>query len=94
MDIDRSIQRYAALSCQSLGCLLVLVDLSDLFSTDTSELIHLLFGGTRGVTTGTVFATENGGRNLPTAVSFPFHDNITTSAFVSHLKQSQSLTCM
>ena len=57
-----------------------------IFSTDTSELPHLSIGGTAGVTTGTVFAAENGGRNLPTTftVNFPFHDNITTSAFVSH----------
>lgn len=58
------------------------------FSIDTSELTHLSFGGTAGVTTGTVFAAENGGRNLPTAVYFPFHNNITTSAFVSYFSSS------
>lgn len=57
----------------------------------TSELTYLLLGGTAGVTTGTVLATENGGRSLPTAVNFPFYTNVTTSAFVSCFKQSQSL---
>ena len=59
--------------------------------TGTSELARLSIGGTAGVTTGTVFAAENGGRNIPTAVNFPFYDNTTTSAFVSCLEQSQSL---
>ena len=64
--------------------------MNDFFSTDTSELTHLSIGGTAGVTTGTVFAAENGGRTLSTTVNFPFHDNITTSAFVSNSQLSQS----
>ncbi len=61
--------------------------MNDFFFIDTSELTHLLFGGTAGVTTRIVFAAEDGGRSLiSTEVNFPFHNNITTSAFVSYFK--------
>ena len=43
----------------------------------------MTLGGTAGVTTRSLFASDDGGDAISPTISFPFYDNITTSVFVS-----------